>query len=155
MTGNVLLIFTLFHVALSLIGLSAGAITILGFLWQRPYRFWNSLFLWATGITCFTGFLFPFHGITPGIVVGVICLVAIAVAVFARRSSKPRTFIGAACFAEALNVIVLIAQLFEKVSFLHRIAPTGQEPAVAVCQLLALLLFFVLAWIGIRRDKTY
>ena len=114
MTGNALLLFTIFHVALSLIGIGAGAIAILGFLARQQYRFWNNLFLWTTGITCFTGFLFPFHGMTPGIIIGVVCLLTIAVAVFARRSSKPSAYIAAACFAEALNVIVLIAQMFEK-----------------------------------------
>jgi hypothetical protein len=50
-------------------------------------------------------------------------------------------------------VIVLITQSFEKVSVLHSLAPTGKEPVVAVCQVLALLLFVVLAWVGIRRVR--
>jgi hypothetical protein len=85
-----LLIFTAFHVALSLIGIGAGAIAILGLLARQQYRFWNNLFLWITGITCITGFFFPFHGITPGIVIGVVCLLALVVAVFADSVASSR-----------------------------------------------------------------
>jgi hypothetical protein len=155
MIGHMLMVLTAFHVTLSLIGIGAGAVAIRSFLVGRKYDFWNYLFLWTTGITCITGFFFPFHGMTPGIVIGIVCLLALAVAILARCSSKLKTYIAALCFAEALNVIVLVTQSFEKVAPLHTLAPTGKETVVAVCQLLALLLFAVVAWVAIRRAKTH
>ncbi len=44
---------------------------------------WNWAFLVFTILTSVTGFFFPFHGITPGIVVGVLSLIVLAVAVLA------------------------------------------------------------------------
>jgi hypothetical protein len=153
MTGSVLIAFTLFHVAVSLIAIGSGAIAVLGFLKGRIYPFWNGLFLCTTAITSFTGFLFPYHGVTPGIVIGVVCLLALAVAVFARRGGRLRTYIAVACFAAALNIIVLIAQSFQKIPALNRYAPTGKEAIVADIQLLSLVLLIVFAWAGIRRTR--
>jgi hypothetical protein len=155
MTGSTLTIFTVFHVALSLVGIASGAVAILGVLRLQPFRFWNGLFLWATAVTALTGFFFPYHGITPGIVIGVVCLLALAIAAFALRGGKRGTYTGAVCFAEALNVIVLVTQLFEKVPALHSYAPTGREPIVAIIQLMTLFLFIVLAWVGIMRIRRY
>jgi hypothetical protein len=45
---------------------------------------WTALFLAATVATSVTGFFFPFHGFTPAIGVGIISLVVLAVAIFAR-----------------------------------------------------------------------
>jgi hypothetical protein len=151
MTETTLLVFTAFHVALSLIGIASGLIVVRGFLSYRLSGFWNQLFLWTTGMTAVTGFLFPFHGITPGIVIGVVCLLSLAVAVAARRSGSTRVYVAVVCFAEALNIIVLIAQSFAKIPALHGLAPTGREPLIAATQLLSLFLFIALAWIGGRR----
>ena len=153
MTGFTLTVFTAVHVALSLVGIASGAVAILGFLRRQPIPFWNGLFLWTTAIASLTGFFFPYSGVTPGIVVGVVCLLALAVAAFALRGEKPRTYITVVCFAESLNVIVLITQLFEKVPTLHSYAPTGHESIVAIIQLMSLLLFIVLAWVSIKRRR--
>jgi hypothetical protein len=151
MTGTALLAFTAFHVASSLIGIASGLIVIRGFLTRRLSRFWNQLFLWTTAATAVTGFFFPFPGITPGIVIGVVCLLSLAVAVAALRSGSIRLYAAAACLAEALNIIVLIAQFFAKIPALRGLAPTGHEPLIAATQLSSLLLFIALAWIGGRR----
>ena len=42
----------------------------------------TGLFLAATALTTLTGFFFPFHGLTPAIVVGVISLIPISLAVY-------------------------------------------------------------------------
>jgi hypothetical protein len=154
MSGFTLIAFTAFHVAVSLIAIGAGGVAIFGFLRGRDYRFWSGVFLWSAAITVATGFLFPYNGITPGIVIGVVCLLALALAMFARRSGGFKTYIAAACLAEALNFIVLITQSFEKVPVLHRLAPTGKEPIVAGSQLIALFLFVALALAGIRRTRV-
>jgi len=72
--------FTKIHVAISLIGILSGLVVMYGFLVGKRLRGWNALFLVMTIATSVTGFFFPFHGITPGIVVGVISLVVLALA---------------------------------------------------------------------------
>ena len=137
MTGFGLIVFTVFHVAVSLAAIGSGGTATFGFLKDRNYPHWNGLFLGTSAITYVTGFLFPFHGLTPGIVIGVVCLLVLAVAAFARRGGRFKIYIAAVCFAEALNIIVLVAQSFEKVPVLHSVAPTGKEPVVAGSQLIA------------------
>ena len=96
-----------------------------------------------------TGFFFPFHGITPGLTGGIISLVVLAIAIFARY---PRKLAGAwrwlyvitAMIALYLNVFALIAQLFQNVAAVKALAPTLSEPPFLVAQLLALIVFVVL-----------
>ena len=75
--------FTLVHVVISLIGIASGLVVVYGFVAGMTLRAWNAVFLVMTILTSVTGFFFPFHGITPGIVVGVISLVGLAVALVA------------------------------------------------------------------------
>ncbi len=76
--------FTLIHVAISLAGILSGFVVLLGLLAAKRLDGWTALFLATTAATSVTGFFFPFHGVTPAIVVGVISLVVLAVAAFAR-----------------------------------------------------------------------
>src|SRR5580704_1304512 len=63
--------FTLFHVVLSLVGIGSGFVVLSGMLHSKQLEGWTRLFLVTTAATSVTGFLFPFHGVTPGIVVGI------------------------------------------------------------------------------------
>ncbi len=145
--------FTLFHVALSLVGLVAGLVVLLGWLAGRNLKVWTWTFLLATVATSVTGFFFPFKGVTPGIILGIVSLVDLAVALAAYRKLWTRTFILTCALAEFLNTLVFIVQSFQKLSPLHMFAPKGTEPVVAVCQLLALLFFVILAAFDIRRRR--
>ncbi|PYT87920.1 MAG: hypothetical protein DMG36_24740, partial [Acidobacteria bacterium] len=78
--GSGLAAFTLFHVILSLIGIASGLVVVFGFITAKRLNAWTALFLWTTLATSVTGFLFPFHKITPGIVVGIISVVFLALA---------------------------------------------------------------------------
>src|SRR5262245_22482615 len=51
--------FTLFHVALSLIGIAAGFGVMAGFLSAKRLNGWAALFLTTTILTSVTGFVFP------------------------------------------------------------------------------------------------
>lgn len=153
MSGVPLAVFTILHVLISLVGILSGLIVIAEFLSGRIRSTANTLFLWTTAAISITGFFFPFHGITPGIIVGIVSLIVLACAVVARSRGASRTYIATACLAEALNVIVLVAQSFQKIPALHGYAPTGNEPVVAAAQLGSLLLFSVLAWMSIRKMK--
>ena len=145
--------FTLIHVAISLIGIATGLVVVYGFVAGMRLPGWNAVFLVMTILTSVTGFFFPFHGVTPGIVVGVISLVVLAVAVLAWNKKWAKTYIITATIAEFFNVLVLIVQSFEKIAPLHALAPKGTEPITSVAKLAALVLFIVLAWVAIRRGR--
>ncbi len=76
--------FTIVHVVISLIGIGSGFVVMAGLLKARRLDRWTALFLASTVATSVTGFFFPFHGFTPAIAVGIISLVILAVAIFAR-----------------------------------------------------------------------
>ena len=81
-------IFTLAHVALSLIGIVAGLVVTYGFLRAKRYDGWTATFLTSTVLTSVTGFLFSFHGLLASHVVGGISLVILGLAIFARYRRK-------------------------------------------------------------------
>src|SRR5277367_1250744 len=141
--------FTFFHVLLSLIGIFTGLIAIFGMIAGKRLDGWNGIFLLTTALTSITGFFFPFHGVTPGIKVGVISLIVLAVAIPARYGKHlagawRKIYAGTASIALYLNVFVLIAQLFMKVPSLHVLAPTGSEPPFLISQVVVLAIFIVL-----------
>jgi hypothetical protein len=145
--------FTLIHVAISLIGILSGLVVVYGFVTGQRLPAWNLVFLVMTIATSVTGFFFPFHGITPGIVVGAISLVVLAVAVAAWQKKWANTYIVTATVAEFFNVLVLIVQAFQKIPALHAIAPKGTEPITNAVKVLALILFVGVAWVAIRRGR--
>ena len=149
--------FTLFHVILSLVGIGSGFVVVFGFLTSKRLDGWAPFFLSTTVATSVTGFLFPFHGVTRGIVLGVLSLIALAFAILARYRHRlaggwRRTYVISSVTALYLNVFVLIAQLFDKVPALKALAPTKSEPPFRVTQLVALVLFVVL---GIRAAMKF
>jgi hypothetical protein len=157
--GMTLSTFTAFHVVLSLIGIGSGVIVLMGLLDGQLLRLMNLFFLLTTIATGITGFLFPFKGITPGIVIGVLSLAAIAVAVAALyrfRLAGPwrTTYVVSAMLALYLNVFVLVVQLFEKVAALHALAPTKSEPPFKIAQLTVLVFFIALTTLAARKFRA-
>jgi hypothetical protein len=109
----------------------------------------TAFFLATTVATSVTGFGFPISGVTPGIVIGIISLLVLAVAIYARYGRHlagiwRRVYVITATIALYLNFFVLIAQSFMKVPFLKELAPTQSEPPFAIAQLIALVAFFSL-----------
>ena len=150
--------FTAFHVLISLVGIGTGFIAIFGLIAGRWLNLWMKIFLVTTILTSVTGFFFPFKGITPGIVVGIISLLALAISVYALRAKKlaggwRTAYVITAVVAQWLNFFVLIAQLFEKVPALHVLAPTNTEGPFKAAQLTALILFVVLGFLATRNFK--
>lgn len=155
---SVLGAFTAFHVLLSLVGIAAGFVAVFGLIGGRWLGLWISVFLWTTVLTSVTGFFFPFKGITPGIILGIISLVVLALALLALYGKKMaggwRTvFVITAVMAEYFNFFVLIAQSFEKVPALHALAPTNSEGPFKIAQLTALILFVVLGFLATRNFR--
>jgi len=141
--------FTIFHVVISLVGILSGFVVLFGLLAAKRLDGWTALFLITTVLTSVTGFLFPFHGFLPSYGVGIVSMILLAVAIYARYSRKltgawSRTYAATAVLALYLNVFVLIVQLFEKVPSLKALAPTQSEPPFKLTQLVALVLFVVL-----------
>ena len=151
-----LTIFTLVHVAISLIGIVAGLVVAYGFLTAKQLDGWTATFLGSTALTSITGFLFPFHRLLPSHIVGAISLIILAVAILARYGRKlvggwRLTYVIAAMVAFYFNVFVLIVQLFQKVPGLKAIAPTQSEPPFVVSQIAVLAIFVILSvFAGIR-----
>jgi hypothetical protein len=143
--------FTLIHVIISIIGILAGLVLIYDFLSGRRLSFWNATYLVMTILTSVTGFFFPWKGFTPGIKLGIISLVVLAIALVALQKKLTKTYIVTTVLAEFLNVLVLIAQSFQKIPALHALAPTGKEPIVPICTAAAAVLFTVLAVVAIRK----
>ena len=70
--------FTLFHVALSLVGILSGLIVVFGLLAGKRLDGWTAVFLVTTVLTSLTGFLFPFHKFLPSHAVGIVSLLVLA-----------------------------------------------------------------------------
>ncbi|OWK35812.1 hypothetical protein [Fimbriiglobus ruber] len=146
------------HVAISLAAIASGFIVAFGMLTARKFDAWTAFFLATTVLTSVTGFLFPFNGITPGIIVGVISLVTLAVAIYARYARHlagiwRRVYVISAVVSLYFNFFVLVAQSFQKVPALHDLAPTQSEPPFAITQIVTLVAFIALGWLAVVRFK--
>ncbi|HUB20527.1 MAG TPA: hypothetical protein VL990_17940 [Acidobacteriaceae bacterium] len=154
--GMSIAFFTQLHVAISLIGIASGFIVIGGMMASKRMPLLTALFLITTILTSVTGFLFPFHGMTPGIVIGILSVAILSLALIALYGGHlgggwRGTWVITAILAQYLNFFVLIVQSFEKVPALHALAPTQKEMPFKMAQLLALVLFLVLAVFSYRN----
>jgi hypothetical protein len=154
--GISLATYTTVHVVISLIGIASGLIVLAGLLGGKLSSPWNSLFLVTTVLTSVTGFGFPNTKVTPGIILGVLSLIVLAIAIFALYGRHlqgiwRRTYAITAMIALYFNVFVLVAQLFEHVPAIHALAPTQTEAPFKIAQLLLLVVFAVL--IGAAAKK--
>jgi hypothetical protein len=150
-------LFTQIHVAISLVGIASGLVVAISMMMGKSLRMVTALFLITTVLTSVTGFFFPIHGVTPGIVVGILSLVVLVftlVAYYGKHLAGGwrRTYVITAMLALYLNCFVLIAQSFQKIPSLHALAPTGTEGPFKISQLILLVVFVVLT---IAADKKF
>src|SRR5436305_7827288 len=116
--------FTLLHVIISLVAIGSGLIVVGGMFASNRLHRTTALFLFTTVLTSVTGFLFPIHGFTPALGVGIVSCVILLVALFGYYGKR---LIGAwrwiyvvtAIAALYLNVFVLVVQSFVKVAALN------------------------------------
>ena len=156
--GMSLATYTALHVVISLIGIGSGFIVFFGLLKNRLPSPWNSVFLITTVLTNFTGFGFPNAHVTPGVILGILSLLALEIAVvalytFGLNGGWRRTYAITAMIALYFNCFVLIAQLFEHVPALHALAPTATEAPFKVAQTLLLILFIVLVAAAAKKFR--
>src|ERR1700681_3840650 len=154
----ILSIFTFAHVVISLVGIFSGLVVAYALINAEQLDGWTSVFLWATGLTIVTGFMFPFHGFQPSYVVGAISLLVLALALFAlyRRHLEGgwrRTYVISAMIALYLNVFVLVVQLFRRVPALKALAPTQTESPFKITQLVVLLVFVVITILAAMKFR--
>jgi len=155
--GSGMSILTMVHVGLSLIGIASGFLVIFQMIGGKALGGLNSAFLTTTILTSATGFFFPITKVTPGLVIGGISLVVLAIALFAVYSKKlagvwRAVYVVTAVIAQFFDVLVLIVQSFQKIKALHAMAPTGEESIVKIAQVCALVLCIVL---GVAAGKNF
>jgi hypothetical protein len=148
--------FTAVHVILSLIGIFAGIVVLLGMLGGKRLDGLTALFLATTVLTSATGFLFHSASFGPPHVIGVISLVVLALAILAlyvfRLAGAWRwIYIVGAVLALYLNVFVGVVQAFQKLPALAALAPTQSEPPFLVAQLVVLAVFVLLGMVAVRQ----
>lgn len=151
--------FTLIHILISLIGIASGFGMLAGLLFDRLFSRWTTVFLITTLLTSVTGFFFPFKGITPAIVVGIISVVLLIAACFAlyvrRLENRWRSvFVATSVTSLYFNCFVIVAQLFQKTPALIQLAPTQTEPPFAVTQKFVLIAFVILGVSALRRFRN-
>jgi hypothetical protein len=152
---------TFIHVVISLVAIFSGLFVAVGLVAGKRYDHMTALFLATTTATSVTGFFFPFHGVTPGGVIGIISLAVLAIAVFARYSRHlvhgwRRTYVISAMIALYLNVFILVVQLYEKVPSLRALAPTQSETPFKITQLIVMACFIALGYFAVKgfRDQA-
>ena len=82
--------FTLLHVIITLVAIGSGLIVVGGMFAPHRLPVTTALFLLTTALASVTGFLFPIHGLTPALRVGILACVILAVALFALYKEHQR-----------------------------------------------------------------
>jgi hypothetical protein len=157
MLGLSLSAFTTFHVVISLIAIVAGVIVMFAMVDAKKAPGLTTIFLIFTILTSVTGFMFPFNGVTPGILIGILSMILLAIACVALYSMNLAgawrgIYVLTALISLYLNVFVLVIQSFLKSPPLHELAPGNPPagPSFAVVQGLVLV-FFVIMIIQVWR----
>ena len=150
--------FTWVHTALSVAALIAGLIVVIGLFTSKTLGGWTAIFLATAIATSATGFGFPFQSFGASHWIGVISLVVLVLAVLARyvlHYAGAWRWLYAVCIVVAFYflVFVLIAQAFKKVPALAALAPTLSEPPFAIAQLVAMVIFVVIAVATARKFR--
>lgn len=148
--------FTLMHVFISVVELLAGAVVAFRMVSGRRSRL-TGLFLITAALTTLTGFLFPYHGPTPAIMLGFISLPFILLAAVAWYSGRLRgawrpIYVVCALIVLYFDAFVAVAQAFMKIPALHVLAPTGKEAPFLAVQLILLAIFL---WLGFKALKRF
>jgi hypothetical protein len=149
--------FTVVHVVISLIGIVAGFIALGAMLRSQPVNSWTHLFLAFTLLTSLTGFLFPSSGpLTPAQTLGFISIAVLVVTlpalyIFHLRGVWRWIYVIGAVLALYFNTFVAVVQAFQKVPFLHPLAPTQAEPPFQIAQGVLLLAMIVLGFLSVRK----
>jgi len=155
--------FTMIHVIISLTAIVTGLVVMFGMLGSKRMPGPTAIFLMFTILTSASGFLIPpllFEKPLPSHMIGILSLVLLAIACFARYGMKLAgawrwIYVLTALVSLYLNVFVLVIQSFLKVPALHALAPSvpPTEPPFAVVQGIVLVLFVAVIIVVFRRYR--
>jgi hypothetical protein len=151
--GMSLSTFTCLHVYISLVAIGAGFIVVGGMIASKRMPLLTNIFLFMTALTSLTGFLFPFKGVTPAIVLGILSLIVLTAAVIARRRGWRGTYVITAILALYFNFFVLIVQSFQKIPSLHALAPTQSELPFKLAQLVTLVAVIAITTLAFKKYR--
>jgi hypothetical protein len=152
-------ILTFVHVVLSLVGIGSGFVVIFGMLTAKRLDRWTAWFLATTLATSVTGFFFPVDHFMPSHALGIVSLLALAVAIPARYSFQLAgawrwLYVVGAVTALWLNVFVLVAQAFQKTPALKALAPTQSEPPFLLTEVVVMGIFIALGIFAVKRFRN-
>ncbi len=141
--------FTLLHVIITLIAIASGLIAVGGMFASHRLPGTTAVFLLTTVLTSVTGFLFPIRGFTPGLGVGIVSCVILAIALYAYYGKYLTgawrwIYVVTAIAALYFNVVVLIVQSFQKVAALAALAPTQSDPPFVITQVVVMVIFILI-----------
>ena len=147
-----------FHVAVSLIGIVTGLVVLCHLLAARPDRASTGAFLATTLLTSLTGFLFPAERLMISHALGIMSLIALAIAIpalywFRLTGIWRWLYVAGAVTALYLNVLAVIGEAFMRLPFLKPLAPTLSEAPFLVAQSVALAAFLVLGVLAAVRFR--
>ena len=151
--------FTILHVVITLVAIGSGLIVVGGMFASQRLPVTTALFLLTTALTSVTGFLFPIHGLTPALRVGILACAILAVALFALYKEHLAgawrwIYVITAVASLYLNVFVLVVQSFVKVPALTALAPTQSEPPFAITQAVVLAIFILIGLIAVIKFRA-
>lgn len=146
----------LIHVVISLIAIVSGIVVAAGFLAANRHERSTLVYMVTTILTSLTGFLLPFHTVTPAIIVGSLCVLIFIPTALARYSFHlagiwRSVFIVGAMVLLFFNCLVLIVQSFQKIPVLNALAPNGNEPPILAAQAVLLVACVLVGYFSIRR----
>lgn len=158
--GLSLAAFTQLHVFISLVAIATGIIALVAFARGAWLAKTTHVFLWTTLLTNVTGFMFPFNGVTPAVIVGCISTIVLVFTFLALYRSKlqggARTVYAiTATIALWFNCFVLVVQSFLKIPALHELAPKGNEPPFAAAQGVVLIACVALGFFSARKARRW
>jgi len=147
-----------FHVLISLVAMLAGVALLYRLLAGGPIGTATAVFLATMILTDLTGFPLSPFGFDPPRVVGVLSLLLLAASIVAFYVFRPVgvwrwIFCATTVAAFYLDVFVGVVQSFEKVSFLHALAPTQSEPPFVAAQVIVLIGFVALGIAAVWRNR--
>jgi hypothetical protein len=148
---------TQIHTVISLLAILIGVVALVEMLGIALPAWVGLSFLLLAIATSATGFLFPLNAVLPSHVTGVIALVVLAGALFARfvaHYAGPWRWIYAATIVASVYFLMFVgvAQMFLKIPAFQQAAPTQSEPPFLVAQLIVLAVF---VWIGVASARRF
>ena len=152
----ILHIYTIIHTLISLAAIFTGLVVLFAMLSARRAKGWTKWFLITAVATTATGFFFPFHGVTPAIILGIITVPVLAIAIYALHSRRLGgawrwIYVIGAVMTLYFNLFVLVVELFQKVPALEAIAPTQTESPFKLTQLTVLVASVLLGIMAVVR----